>query len=354
MNRVRVLVVDDSAFMRVTLAKHLAAHPSIEVIATARDGMEAVALVQDLNPDAVTLDVEMPRLDGLGALAQIMSTHPVPVIMVSSLTSAGSAATMRALELGAIDFVAKPSGAISLDMHTVMDGLIAKILAAATVKGRLRQIAPVRPPVESVAPALTPARGVTNRLPRAVIAIGSSTGGPAALCTVMQQFPADLDAAVVIVQHMPPLFTRSLADRLNQLSPLAVKEAADGDRLAAGAALVAPGDKHLLIDRNGRVSLANGPKMHGVRPSVDVTWESLARGFGPNVTAMIMTGMGSDGAEGAELIRRAGGRVVAQSEESCVVYGMPKAVVERGAADQVVPLPELAAAAMDIMFTRPR
>ncbi|MCL6649058.1 MAG: chemotaxis response regulator protein-glutamate methylesterase [Chloroflexi bacterium] len=343
---IRVLIADDSAFMRHMVTKLLTADPEITVVGAARDGEEALELVAREQPDVLTLDVEMPRLDGLSVLERLMAQHPLPVVMLSALTQEGSTTTIRALELGAYDFVPKPSGSVSLDIQNVAETLLAKVKSAARVeRSRLgRRPLPAAPASAGKAPL--PAR--ESGLPRVIFALGASTGGPAALVRVVPRLPAGIDAALVIVQHMPPLFTKSLATRLDQLSAFRVKEAEPGDRLTAGLALVAPGDYHLTLDRAGRVGLHQGPRMHGVRPAVDVTFEALAAHFGARVTAAVLTGMGSDGAEGALQIRRAGGWVVAQDEASCVVYGMPRATVERGGADRVVPIDEVAPALLEL------
>ncbi len=337
---INVLVVDDSAFMRHTIVKQLESEPLIRVIGTARDGVEAVEIAATLRPDCITLDVEMPRMDGLGALARIMKQSPTAVVMLSALTPEGAEATLEALRLGAIDFVCKPSGTISLNLHEVRDDLIRKIKLA--VRSRLPAslppvTRPARPPGEP-----KPSRPAGSS-PRRVVVIGSSTGGPRALHQVVPALPCDLPAAVLIVQHMPPGFTRSLAEGLDRGAQLTVAEAAPGDHLETGLALVAPGDHHLLISPDSRVRLDNqAPRLNGVRPSVDVTLSSVAQVYGPAAVAVILTGMGRDGARGALELRARGGRVVAEDESTCVVYGMPRSVIEEGGATDVVPLPRIA------------
>jgi len=333
---IRVLVVDDSAFIRHAVSKHLGADPEVEVIGQATDGLDALEQVRKLKPDVVTLDVEMPRLDGLGMLERLMRERPTPVVMLSSVTSEGADATMRALALGAVDFVTKPS--LNVTVGRVMAELIAKIKAAAASRVKPKPI-PLRPapPAAREARSLRPLRRNDK-----VLVIGSSTGGPRALYEVIPALPADLPVAVLVVQHMPAGFTRSLAQRLDQATALVVKEAETGDSLRAHQVLVAPGGYHMLIGENGAVALDDGPTVNGVRPSVDVTMKALAEHYGPRVVAVVLTGMGRDGMAGALAIKARGGRVIAEDESTCVVYGMPKSVVEAGAVDKIVPLPDIA------------
>lgn len=344
--RIRVLVVDDSAFMRRILTELLSAEPDIEVAGTARDGQDGVEKALALAPDVITLDVEMPRLDGYGALQAIMQRRPTPVVMVSSHTREGAEATIRALALGAVDVLAKPSGPISLDMATVREDLVRKVRAAAGARVRYRRsLAEWTPPARSPRPPGPPgpAAGSPGRAARAV-AIACSTGGPGALHQVVPRLPADLPAAVLVVQHMPPGFTRSLAQRLDDLSPIAVKEAEDGDPVRPGQVLVAPGGKHMVVGADGKVRLTEDPPVHGVRPAADPLLESLPPVFGSRVLAVVLTGMGYDGARGVRAVKRAGGRCVAEDASTCVVYGMPRVVIEMGLADEVVPIHEVAGA----------
>ena len=346
---IRVLVVDDSAFMRRVLTDLLGQDPELQVVGTARDGLDALDKVEALTPDVVTLDVEMPRLDGLGALQELMKRRPMPVVMVSSLTQAGAEVTIRALAAGAVDFVAKPSGSISLDMAKVAAELVAKVKAARRARPRV---------AEALETRLFPARAPLDRAPASlclrasrVVVIGCSTGGPGALHQVLPRLPADLPAGVLVVQHMPAGFTKSLADRLNAISALEVREARAGDRVETGVALVAPGGYHMLVDRDQCIRLNQDPAVHGVRPAVDKTLESVVPVFGRHALAVIMTGMGYDGAKGVASVRRAGGRAIAEDESTCVVYGMPKVVVETGNADRVVPLGGIASAIADLVPT---
>lgn len=309
----------------------------MEVVATARDGLDCLAKVGEVLPDVITMDVEMPRLDGLSTLRRLMEERPTPVVMVSSFTREGTDVTIRALALGAVDFVAKPSGSISLDIQKVGQELVHKVKQAAQAKvvmaarsaavpiGR-RTIGPVEP--------------VDRRV--RVVLIGSSTGGPRALHEVVSHLPGDLSAGVLIVQHMPAGFTRSLAERLDDLSSLKVKEAEAGDRIVPGTALLAPGGFHMTVNKVGVIALDQNPPVNGVRPSVDVTLAAVVSQYGKHCLSVILTGMGADGARGVALLHAAGGYVVAEHESTCVVYGMPRAVVEGGYADAVVPLGHIA------------
>lgn len=345
--QVRVLVVDDSAFMRKVLTELLQSDPQITVVGTARDGQDGVEKTLQLQPDVVTLDIEMPRLDGYGALREIMSQRPTPVVMVSSHTSAGAEATIRALALGAVDFLAKPSGAISLNMHVTRDELVAKVKAAAGATPRYRhttaELRPIRREVKAVAAAMQPTLpSEGGPLPRQLVLIGCSTGGPGALHHIIPKLPADLPAAVLVVQHMPPGFTRSLAQRLDELSAINVKEAAEGDRVRNGRVLLAPGGYHMMVDAEGRIRLNQDPPMHGVRPAVDKTFEAATPIWKDRMVGVILTGMGYDGGKGMVGLKKAGGRTIAEDASTCVVYGMPKVAVELGAVDQVLPVHEIA------------
>ena len=333
---VRILIVDDSATIRTVLARALSAGGQIEVVGTARDGIDACEQVARLHPDVVTLDVEMPRMDGLAALRQIMATAPVPVIMVSSLTKTGADMTLRALELGAVDFVAKPLHAGVPAIHDILDELNEKILAVAG--RRLRRL--------SEPERRAPARASGGWLRRAVV-IGASTGGPKALMSVLTALPGDLDAPVFVVQHMPPGFTRTLAERIEQLSPLRVEEARPGSRAERRKVFVAPGGFHMLLSANGEIRLEQSAPECGVRPSVNVTMESVTAAWGSATLGVILTGMGNDGTRGARIIRAAGGQVLAEHESTCAVYGMPKSVIDAGLADAIAPLQDMAGAIVD-------
>jgi two-component system, chemotaxis family, protein-glutamate methylesterase/glutaminase len=353
---IRVLIVDDSAFMRRVISEAITAEPDMQVAGQAINGLDALIKVEQTQPDVVTLDVEMPEMDGLAALRHLMARYPRPVIMLSSLTQAGAVTTIRALTIGAVDFVAKPSGSISLDFHHVREELIQKIRTAA----RARIHAPIAHPLASA--PLRPAPVVpANRRPPAplgaaafdsLVAIGTSTGGPRALSTVVPGLADDGRTAYLIVQHMPAGFTRSLAERLDSTSSLHVREAEQGDRLVAGTVLVAPGDFHLQVSGHGTVQLFQGPRVHGVRPSVDVMLESIAQQYGARVVSAILTGMGVDGADGAVAIRAKGGFVIAEDEATCVVWGMPRAVAERGAANRIVRLENVSTAIAEAVASR--
>jgi two-component system chemotaxis response regulator CheB len=337
---IKVLVVDDSALMRKIVSDILSSVPDIRVVGQARDGVEALAMVRDLRPDVVTLDVEMPRLNGFQTLQQIMAQRPVPVVMLSALTMSGAAATLDCLEAGALDFVAKPSGNISLDMKSLATELIEKVRtgAKARVHSALENL--------RVEPKSTPVVATSSVQPRLVI-IGASTGGPQALQQIVPAIPRDLNAAFILVQHMPPKFTTSFASRLDQLSAISVCEAKAGDEMRPGVALLAPGGTHLLFDDNDRVVLGNGPTVHGVRPSVDITIESLVQRHGDKMMAVLLTGMGCDGARGLKTVHDAGGSTIAEDSSTCVVYGMPRAAVALGAADRILPLHQIARAIVD-------
>lgn len=331
-----VLIVEDSAFMRQFISNLLGSDPDLEVIGTAKNGKEGVELANKLKPDVITMDVEMPILDGISAVKQIMEQNPIPVVMLSSLTHEGAEATIRALEAGAIDFVAKPSGAISLDLAKVKDELLMKVKSATNAKARkVTPFTRILPPVEK-----RDYSNFTGNITK-IIAIGTSTGGPKALQEVLPLFPKSIPAAILIVQHMPKGFTKSLAERLNSLSQVTVKEAEDGDILFPGLALIAPGDKHMVLKEGSggkySVQLTDEAPMSGHRPSVDMMFKSVAKSKLQKYAA-ILTGMGADGAQGILEIKQNGGKTVAQDEESCVVFGMPKVAIEKGAIDRVVPI----------------
>lgn len=337
----RVMVVDDSAFMRFSIIQQLNEDPEIQVVGSASNGRDALRMIPQLQPDVITLDVEMPHLDGLSTLREIMKNFPCPVIMVSSLTKEGASETIQALMFGAVDFIAKPDN--RLDIRIAMAEIIAKIKLAA--KARVK-----RSTSYLLGNAASQAASQSDKSIRPysklapVILIGSSTGGPGALSEIIPMLSSNLPAPVVIVQHMPVGFTRSLSERLNSISALKVKEAEPGDQLMVGQVLVAPGGFHMTLDENERIALNQKPTVHGVRPAVDVTLNSMNRHFGKNMIGVILTGMGSDGAIGMSILHSAGGYVIAEHESTCVVWGMPRSVVEAGAADAVLPRPQIAKA----------
>ncbi|HLH26703.1 MAG TPA: chemotaxis response regulator protein-glutamate methylesterase [Chloroflexota bacterium] len=376
--RIRVLIADDSALMRQGVRRVLEVDPEIEVLDTARDGLDALLKVEKLQPDVITMDVEMPRVDGLTALRMLMERSPRPVVMFSSLTAAGTETTVRALGLGAVDFIQKPSGQLGTGFSGIAGELIAKVKTAARARVR-RPHTPRSPHPPHAAGDPARPRGAAGAgpafgraaagpagaghstaagtgplaplptlfgsgpAPDRLLVVGSSTGGPRALAELLAGLPGDLPGAALIVQHLPAGFTRSLAERLDQGSALAVAEAQEHDALATGRALVAPGDFHLKL-AGCRVTLDQGARRHGVRPSVDTTLEDAAEAFGPAVLAVILTGMGEDGTAGARAVKAAGGVVLAEDESTCVVFGMPRSVIAAGLADEVVPLDQMAAA----------
>ena len=337
-NPVRVLVVDDSALMRKLIPQILATDDSIQVVGTAMDGSFGLKKIEELKPQVVTLDLEMPGMGGIETLKQIMRHHRVPVIVVSSHSTEGASITLKALSLGAFDFVAKPQD-VSARMPEISKELIAKIKAAAESKGV--RLAPLAGGLHPPDKALTNAK----KNPSRVVAIGVSTGGPHALEYLLSQLPGDFPGTILIVQHMPDGFTDMFARRLDEICAIQVKEAQSGDLLLAGRALVCPGSRHLRVKRLplGDVAiLSDDARVNGHRPSVDVLFKSVAEEFAAQSMALLMTGMGEDGAEGLGAVKKAGGMTIAQSEDSCVVYGMPKAAIERGYAVRVVNLDAMA------------
>ncbi len=349
--KTKVLVVDDSAFMRRVITDMINEDASLEVIDTARNGREAIEKVKSLHPDVVTMDVEMPVMDGLDALKAIMAECPVPVLMLSSVTKEGADATIRSLELGAVDFITKPSSIFKVNTDDVRDKLHEKIKVVK--KARMRSVsnmtktvgrkARIEPSVSQRPQSVSkPKHSGTLKK---IIAIGTSTGGPRALQSVIPMLPGNLDASVVVVQHMPPGFTKSLADRMNAMSELNVKEAENNDVLEPGWVYIAPGDHHLRViqDRNGyRINLGDDPPVTGHRPSVDAMMYSIADLGTENIIGVIMTGMGADGAKGLVNIKQMNkAHIIAQDEESCVVFGMPKSAIAEGVVDRVVTLSDI-------------
>ncbi len=338
MSNVRVLVVDDSVVVRKLITDALAAEPDVEVLATAAHGRIALAKIEQLRPDIVTLDIEMPVMDGLETLLHLRESFPdLPVIMFSTLTERGASATLTALERGASDYVTKPSnvGSIEASKEAIRTQLAPKLRA---LGARSRSVRPLAPRAATPAPVLR----VPDRVSRPeVVVIGSSTGGPDALSKLLPALPPDFPLPVLVTQHMPPVFTKQFADRLDGKCHLHVSEAAQGDLIEPGRVLIAPGDWHLRVGGRAsapRVELDQAPQENFCRPAVDVLFRSAAQVFGRNVLAVVLTGMGSDGALGVVEIARAGGEAIAQDEETSVVWGMPGAVAATGMASQVLPL----------------
>ncbi len=336
MKKLRVLVVDDSLFMRAAIAKTLAAGP-FEIVGQAKDGTEALAQLTKVAPDVITMDFNMPGMNGAEAVRAIMATRPTPVVMFSAHTRQGAKETFDALAAGAVDFVTKPAGEISVDLSRIAEELKQKLTAAAVARPRP---AMTLPPMRSSSTNIQ-RTSLAGGLPRLCV-IAVSTGGPAALSELIPALPADLRCAVAVVQHMPAGFTAALAERLNAASAVSVKEAAVGDRPLPGTVLIAPGDRHLEFDDRGQVVLTDGPLVNGCRPAADVTMLSAVKVYGRRTLGLVLTGMGKDGAAGALAIKKAEGKTCAQDQATSVIYGMPKAAVEAGAIDEVLPLADIA------------
>ena len=341
---IRVLVVDDSAFMRKAISMMLERAPDITVVDTATNGARGVEKARRLHPDIITMDVEMPQMDGITAVRKIMKEAPCPILMVSSLTAEGADTTVEALRAGAADFIPKQHSRVSLQITEIQDQLIEKVRSLASSRARLFQKKATRKAPRHRSPAATREAARRVRRTPSLVVIGVSTGGPFALQRVVPALPADLSVPVAVVQHMPPHFTRSLADRLDGQSPLHVSEAVDGQPLSAGHVVVAAGGHHLTFERHGAgvvVRTPTQPDSYPHRPSVDVAFGSACDVFGPAVLGIVMTGMGKDGLQGAQQIKEQGGTVFTQEEGSCVVYGMPRAVAEAGLTDAVLSLEQI-------------
>ncbi|MBY0246624.1 MAG: chemotaxis response regulator protein-glutamate methylesterase [Nitrospiraceae bacterium] len=347
MGKIRVLIVDDSALMRQVLTALLSKDPDVEVIGVAPDPYAAREKIKALNPDVLTLDVEMPKMDGLTFLEKLMRGHPMPVVMVSSLTEAGCQTTLRALELGAVDFITKPKIDLREGMEELAQDIIAKVKAAAvaTVKRQASGVRREMPPLTPHPSPLT-SRGAMIKTTDTIIAIGSSTGGTEAVKEVLEVLPPNTPP-ILITQHMPERFTKTWADRLNGLCRISVKEAVDGDSVLPGHALIAPGSYHMTLVRSGArytVQINQDPPVNRHRPSVDVMFASVAQYAGGNAVGVILTGMGGDGAKGLLVMKQAGAFTIAQDEASCVVFGMPKEAIKLGGAERVLPLADIASA----------
>lgn len=334
---IKVLVVDDSALIRQILSEIIKSEPDMQLVGAASDAFVAKKMVLEQGPDVITLDIEMPKVDGLRFLEVLMNARPTPVVMISTLTEKGAQATLRSLELGAIDFVAKPKVGVAEGMAAYHKLIVDKIRTAAKSK--------VKKPHGSVAPTVnTVSYSGTEKL----IAIGASTGGTEAIKEVLMSFPANAPATV-ITQHMPPGFTSTYAKRLNSLCQMTVREASGGERLLPGYAYLAPGDKHMEVERSGadyRIRLTDGERVSGHKPSVDVLFESICKSAGSNALGVLLTGMGRDGAEGLHKMFNNSCETFCQDEASCIVFGMPKVAIEKGAAKHILPLEAMGKAIM--------
>jgi len=352
-NKTRVLIVEDSAFMRKVLENIFAADPQLQVAGHAKDGREAVALAESLKPDVITMDINMPHVDGLQATAQIMTTNPRPIVVVSSESKEGASSTLKALELGAIEFVAKPSGAIDLDMQSVREELLRKVKMASKVRvvrtasrlaATLQSGAPAPAPVSRPAPAahLASAQG-DQRFP--VVVLAASTGGPATVMRLAPGFTKEFPGSVILVQHMPASFTRQYAAQLAEFTEIPVKEAENGETLQPGNFYICPGGQHLKVNPLGRIQLdAATGRINGYLPNIDVTMETVAVFAGALSIGAVLTGMGSDGAQGAKAIKKAGGMVIAQDEATSVIFGMPAEAIKLEVVDQVLGIDDIYAA----------
>jgi len=338
--KITVLIVDDSALVRQLLVDMISQDPELEVVGIARDGVEAINLTNELAPDVVTMDIHMPVMDGLSALEYIMKKSPRPVVMLSAFVSKGAAPTLKALELGAVDFIAKPSQ-FPTSVKEVRECVLDKIKAAARSRAKeaWERARRARPPKKEVKFNSETVRGGK------VVVLGASAGGPRALMEIVPALPEGVPASIVIVQHMPSQFTASFADRLNAKARVEVCEATDGEELLAGVALVAPGGRDMAFEKIGggkaRVRLLPTVARYGASPVIDVTMESAAQVFSERAVGVLLSGMGNDGAMGLGMIKDVGGKTIAQNEETCLVYGMPRAAIERGIADEVLPLEKI-------------
>lgn len=339
MKKIRVMVVDDSALMRKLISEILSKDPDLEVVNTAMDGLFALKKIPQARPDVITLDLDMPRMDGLTALRYIVNDYHIPVVLVSSLTTKGGALTLEGLALGAVDFVTKPRDAISFHIHDIAHDLIQKVKTASRVEvAKIQRTERAKPPAKIVTVPKKEPRGGTLKK---VVAVGISTGGPNAISYILPRLPGDFPAGILIVQHMPEGFTQMFANRLNQVCKVHVKEAQEGDQIFPGCAYIAPGNKHMKMARVGRgsvVVISSSPPVNGHRPSADVLFDSVSQEYGRDSIGLIMTGMGDDGARGLGRIKTSGGYTMAQDEDSCIVFGMPKVAIELGNVHEVVSL----------------
>jgi len=370
--RVRVLIVDDSAFMRKVLQSIIATDPQLEIVGEARDGREAIAMAESLRPDVISMDIMMPHVDGLQATEAIMSKNPRPIVIVSSEAKDGAEPTLRALELGAIDFVPKPSSGIDLDMNSIRDEICRKLKMAArvrVVRTAKSFSAPVQAPPENnpytKSPLAAGGNGNGNGTAKVgggasgngngarprpaangrhpVVVIASSTGGPQTLMQLIPAIPRDFPGTILLVQHMPGTFTAQFSKQLAEVSGLYVKEAAHGDELRPGTILVCPGSHHLRVTGSGRIDLQEGERINGYRPCADIALETAAAFAGPMCVGVILTGMGGDGAKGVQAVKAGGGHVIAQNEETAVIFGMPAEAIKTGSVDQILGIESIAA-----------
>lgn len=339
--KIRVLVIDDSAIVRKILSEALASEADIEVVGTAPDPLIALEKIKRLKPDVLTLDIEMPRMDGLTFLKQVMQTQPMPVILISSLAQSSVEIALEALRHGAVDVLAKPSGPYSVgELRATISASIRAAARAKIFRPALTQ--PASPPPARIAAPIEDKAPNSNRL----IAIGASTGGTEAIAAMLAQLPAEVPP-ILITQHIPPMFSRTFAQRLDKLCRMEVREAVDGDAASPGLALVAPGGFHMVVDRGLRVRIKDGPLVCYQRPSVDVLFTSVARVAGANAVGVILTGMGNDGAEGMKRMKDQGAHNIAQDETTSVIFGMPREAIRAGAVDQTLPLDRIAEAVMN-------
>lgn len=337
MKKIRVMIVDDSSFMRKMVGDILESDPKIEVVAKCSDGVEALERLQSVTADVILLDVEMPRMNGLRFLEEALQRRPERVVMLSALTQAGSETTVLALERGAIDFISKPSGSISLDIERKKDEILQKVKTASQVSlDRLKRY---------VTGSKTAKKSIVKKEEKRecerLVFVASSTGGPKALQTLVRNLSPLKNSGMIFVQHMPSGFTKSLAERLSEVAPLPIKEAEEGERLVVNKGIMAPGGKHLLVDKDRKVVLNDDPPIKGLKPCADISLFSAVKTFGKNILVVVLTGMGKDAMEGCRLVRQEGGVVVAQDEASSLIFGMPRAVIEEGLANLVLPLEEI-------------
>jgi two-component system, chemotaxis family, protein-glutamate methylesterase/glutaminase len=359
--KTRVLIVDDSAFMRKVLQSIIASDPQLEVCGEARDGRDAVTQTEALQPDVISMDINMPHMDGLQATEVIMSSNPHPIVIVSSESRDGAEVTLKALQLGAIDFVAKPSGGVDLDMSSVREEICRKLKVASKVRvvrtatrSKLQQdvasSAPRTEPANIPAPTTNGKPAVTAPAPPKgggkfpIVVMAASTGGPATLMKFIPSFPRDFPGAVILVQHMPGNYTDQFGKQLADVSQIKVKEAEAGEIIVPGQLYVCPGSHHLRVSPTGRISLDDGPRIGGYRPCADLAMESAADYAGPMAIGVILTGMGNDGAKGVQAIRGVGGHSIAQDESTAVIFGMPQEAIKTGSIDQILPIDSIYAA----------